>query len=402
MSRRFRSSRSGSRGFTLMEAMVSLAVLVIVMVLTLTLIFSLRAFAERLSTRVVPRQTTRQAINYLSFHVQGAADLNYVQNNPNALVMWRTGSSVDTLVRVSYNNLTTAQSSYGDLGTDIITLGVITNPVSIPVVGWPGLTGTTGAAAGLDLNYTAGCSTGDSGNLPAFKAATGFVGTTSPILTLVDSSGNWVYYQITSATSTCANASGNNRTIHVAMASASVTIPTGHVELVAPVSLMAGVRYVSFRVKGGNLQQKQGFFDPANPDTGFSSIVTDVEDFQVAYVYGSAPDSAHSGVYIYNTATHAIPDPVGGVATGGVPPQTGLLSAGSPTAWDITNVRGLRVSITSRSEARFTSRQISQRVAETLNNFRPAVEDRTKGAVDGFDHYRVTTTLMLRNRMPGY
>ena len=190
--------------------------------------------------------------------------------------------------------------------------------------------------------------------------------------------------------------------MRVGMASASVAIPTGHTELVAPVSLVAGVRYVSFRVKGGNLQQKQGFFDPANPDTGFSSIVADVEDLQVAYVYGAAPDSAHSDVYIYNTATHAIPDPIGGVATGGVPPQAGLLSATAPTAWDITNVLGLRVSITSRSEARFTSRQISERVAESLNNFRPAVEDRTKGAVDGFDHYRVTTTLMIRNRTPGF
>ena len=400
MSRRFRSSRSGSRGFTLMEAMVSLAVLVIVMVLTLTLVFSMRAFAERLNTRLVPRQTTRQAINYLSFHVQGAADLNYVQNNPNALVMWRTGSSSGSLVRVSYNNLTTAQSSYGDAGTDIITLGVITNPVSISVVSWPGLAG----AAALDLNYTAGCSSGDSANLAAFKEATGFDGTTSPILTLVDSAGNWIYYQITSAASSCAAAGGTNRTIQVAMAGASVTIPTGHVELVAPVSLMAGVRYVSFRVRDGNLQQKQGFFDPATdaPGTAFSSIVADVEDLQVAYVYGAAPDSANPNVYIYNTATNAIPDPIGGVATGGVPPQAGLLSSATPTAWDIANVLGLRVSITSRSEARFTTRQISERVAETLNNFRPAVEDRTKGTVDGFDHYRVTTTLMIRNRTPGY
>jgi len=401
MSRRFRSSGSGRRGFTLLEAMVSLSILVIVMVLTLTLVFSMRAFAERLSTRLVPRQTARQAINYLGFHIQGATDLNYALNNPNALVMQKVGTGGTATVQVSYNNLTAAQSAYGDLGTDIISLAVVTNPVSIPLATWPGLA----AAGAVDLNYTAGCMD-DAANLLAFKNATGAVGTppVSPVLTLVDSAGNWIYYQITSYVgSTCANVGGSNKTIQVVMtpSAASVGIPSGHSDLVAPVSLMAGVRYVSFRVKGGNLQQKQGLFDPASPDTGFSTIVNDVEDLQIAYLYAAAPDSTKSTVYTYNTLSDAIPATVGGVSTGGVPPQAGLLSTAVPTAWDITNVVGIRFSVTSRSELRFTSQQISQRGAETLNNFRPAVEDRTKGTVDGFDHYRVTTTAIVRNRMPG-
>ena len=405
MSRRFRSSGSGRRGFTLLEAMVSLSILVIVMVLTLTLVFSMRAFAERLSTRLVPRQTARQAINYLGFHIQGATDLNYALNNPNALVMQKVGTGGTATVQVSYNNLTAAQSAYGDLGTDIISLAVVTNPVSIPLATWPGLP-TAGNPLALDLNYTAGCSLSppDGKNLQSFKDATGAVGTASPVLTLVDSAGNWIYYQITSYVgSTCANVGGSNKTIQVVMtpAAASVGIPSGHSDLVAPVSLVSGVRYVSFRVKGGNLQQKQGLFDPASPDTGFSTIVNDVEDLQIAYLYAAAPDSTKSTVYTYNTLSDAIPATVGGVSTGGVPPQAGLLSTAVPTAWDITNVVGIRFSVTSRSELRFTSQQISQRGAETLNNFRPAVEDRTKGTVDGFDHYRVTTTAIVRNRMPG-
>ena len=422
MSRRFRSS-SGRRGFTLMEAMVSLTILVIVMVVMLTLLFSMRSFAERLQTRLVPRQTSRQSINYLGFYVEGAADLNPLGNNPNALVMWQVGATDNSLIQVTYNNLTGTEqgnavlpatglmpantsTTFGDIGTDLITLAVPTDPTSVPVAIWPG----NQHAGTLDFNYSAGCPD-DTRNLQMFQEATGFLGTGnqtySPILTLVDSMGNWVYYQITGYQgSTCSNLGGTNKIVHAVMTpgQSAVNIPSGHPDLVSPVSLMTGVRYVSFRVKGGNLQQKQGFFDPANPDAGFSSIVEDVEDLQIAYIYRKAPDPAKLDVYTYNTLTDAIPDPIPGTAppSNGVPPQAGLNGVEPITDWDITNVQGLRISISSRSKAlRLTSLRLSQRVAETINNFRPAVEDRAKGPVDGFDHYRVTTTLMIRNRMLG-
>ena len=417
MSRRFRSS-SGRRGFTLMEAMVSLTILVIVMVVMLTLLFSMRSFAERLQTRLIPRQTSRQSINYLGFYVEGAADLNPLGNNPNALVMWQVGATDNSLIQVTYNNLTGTEqgnavlpatglmpantsTTFGDIGTDLITLAVPTDPTSVPVAIWPG----NQHAGTLDFNYSAGCPD-DTRNLQMFQEATGFLGTgnqtSSPILTLVDSMGNWVYYQITGYQgSTCSNLGGTNKIVHAVMTpgQSAVNIPSGHPNLVSPVSLMTGVRYVSFRVKGGNLQQKQGFFDPANPDAGFSSIVEDVEDLQIAYIYGAAPDPTKPNVYTYNTSTDLIPATV---TPYGVPLQAGLNSVQVPTAWDITNVQGLRISISSRSKAlRLTSLRLSQRVAETINNFRPAVEDRAKGPVDGFDHYRATTTLMIRNRMLG-
>jgi len=407
-----------------MEAMVSLTILVIVMVVMLTLLFSMRSFAERLQTRLIPRQTSRQSINYLGFYVEGAADLNPLGNNPNALVMWQVGATDNSLlIQVTYNNLTGTEqgnavlpatglmpantsTTFGDIGTDLITLAVPTDPTSVPVAIWPG----NQHAGTLDFNYSAGCPD-DTRNLQMFQEATGFLGTGnqtySPILTLVDSMGNWVYYQITGYQgSTCSNLGGTNKIVHAVMTpgQSAVNIPSGHPDLVSPVSLMTGVRYVSFRVKGGNLQQKQGFFDPANPDAGFSSIVEDVEDLQIAYIYRKAPDPAKLDVYTYNTLTDAIPDPIPGTAppSNGVPPQAGLNGVEPITDWDITNVQGLRISISSRSKAlRLTSLRLSQRVAETINNFRPAVEDRAKGPVDGFDHYRVTTTLMIRNRMLG-
>jgi prepilin-type N-terminal cleavage/methylation domain-containing protein len=424
MSRRFRSS-SGRRGFTLMEAMVSLTILVIVMVVMLTLLFSMRSFAERLQTRLVPRQTSRQSINYLGFYVEGAADLNPLGNNPNALVMWQCTTQCTTTTnnpnQVTYNNLTGTEqgnavlpatglmpantsTTFGDIGTDLITLAVPTDPTSVPVASWPG----NQHAGTLYFNYSAGCPD-DTRNLQMFQEATGFLGTGnqtySPVLTLVDSMGNWVYYQITGYQgSTCSNLGGTNEIVHVVMTpgQSAVNIPSGHPDLVSPVSLMTGVRYVCFRVKGGNLQQKQGFFDPfaPNPNAGFSTIVEDVEDLQIAYIYRAAPDlTTKPNVYTYNTSTDLIPATV---TPYGVPPQAGLNGVEPVTAWDITNVQGLRISISSRSKAlRLASLQISQRVAETINNFRPAVEDRAKGPVDGFDHYRVTTTLMIRNRMLG-
>jgi len=401
-----------------MEAMVSLTILVIVMVVMLTLLFSMRSFAERLQTRLIPRQTSRQSINYLGFYVEGAADLNPLGNNPNALVMWQVGATDNSLIQVTYNNLTGTEqgnavlpatglmpantsTTFGDIGTDLITLAVPTDPTSVPVAIWPG----NQHAGTLDFNYSAGCPD-DTRNLQMFQEATGFLGTGnqtySPILTLVDSMGNWVYYQITGYQgSTCSNLGGTNKIVHAVMTpgQSAVNIPSGHPDLVSPVSLMTGVRYVSFRVKGGNLQQKQGFFDPANPDAGFSSIVEDVEDLQIAYIYGAAPDPTKPNVYTYNTSTDLIPATV---TPYGVPLQAGLNVVEPVTAWDITNVQGLRISISSRSKAlRLASLQISQRVAETINNFRPAVEDRAKGPVGGYDHYRVTTTLMIRTRMLG-
>ncbi len=82
----WRSSRSNEparrapprRGFTLLEAMVSLLLLVIVLVVAMTMLFQMRAFAERQQYFMLPRQTARRAADYLSYYFAGASDVNYV------------------------------------------------------------------------------------------------------------------------------------------------------------------------------------------------------------------------------------------------------------------------------------------------------------------------------------
>ncbi|MFI5120601.1 MAG: prepilin-type N-terminal cleavage/methylation domain-containing protein, partial [Thermoanaerobaculia bacterium] len=93
----WRSSRSNeprrrrpARGFTLLEAMVSLLLLVIVLVVAMTMLFQMRAFAERQQYFMLPRQAARRAADYLSFYFASASDVNYIDTdrpNPNALIM---------------------------------------------------------------------------------------------------------------------------------------------------------------------------------------------------------------------------------------------------------------------------------------------------------------------------
>ncbi len=389
-----------------MEVMVSLIILVIVMVLTLSLIFRMQSFATRQASVQAPRQTARRAIDYLSFYVQGASDLNPSAGNPNALVtFFQDGNS--NVRQTSYNNLTAAQSALGDPGTDIVSLAIPTSPLKIPIVNWPG----NQHAADMYFNFSAGCSgpnAGDPENMRQFQAVTGALGSPlhSPVLTLVDSTATWVYYQITGYQgSDCSAVGGTNAVIHVVAnpgRSDMVNPPGGQPTLTPPIFLMAGIRYVSFRILNGNLQQKQDLFDPAtdNPGTAFYTVLEDVEDLQIAYLYGAAPDAGNPNVYFYNTSGASIPATIGGVATGGVPPQAG--PAGVPTSWDATRMSGIRFSVSARSKPLgLGSKQLSEQTKATANNFRPGAEDRAAGAIDGFAHNRITSTLMFRNRILG-
>jgi hypothetical protein len=133
---------------------------------------------------------------------------------------------------------------------------------------------------------------------------------------------------------------------------------------------MGAVRYICFRVKNNQLQQRWGLFDPSSPDTGFVPLLDNVEDMQIAYIYDN-----------------------GTVVNNAVPPQVG--PNGTPTATDVTHVVGIRLTVTARSD----------RLPVTLthrNRFgRPAAEDHPAGDLDDRYHYRLTTTLMVRNRTLG-
>jgi type II secretory pathway component PulJ len=375
MWRTFRSK--AEEGFTLVEATVSMFLLVVVLVLSLTFLFSMRTFSQRQELFASPRQTARRAIDYVGYYVRGATDMNFRGGNPNAIVTFYQKNSVN--VQASYNNVTSA--ALADPGTDIITLAVPNQgSLNIPILRW---VGADLNAANAWIGYAEGCPPpygpraggSDAINDAMFKEITGYDPSTgkSAILTVVDERGNWVYYQITNYQQVdCADGSGE--IIHVVAnpgQSDGINPPGGPGgTLDPPVSIMGAVRYTCFRVKNNQLQQRWGLFDPTSPDTGFVPLLDNVEDMQIAYIYDD-----------------------GTVVNNAVPPQVG--PSGTPTATDVIHVVGIRLTVTARSD----------RLPVTLthrNRFgRPAAEDHAAGGLDDRYHYRLTTTLMVRNRTLG-
>lgn len=424
------------RGFTLIEALVSVLILSVVMIVALTLLVSMRSFAAKQQAFTAPRQTSRAAIDYLSFFVAGATDLNVEAGNANALVMWTTfgtnATSAATVRQASFNNLTAAQESagFGDAGTDIISLSIPTNPIRVPVMTWTGNAADQNTAI---LDFSAGCGVAvndDAGNLALFKEATGATNVggndVSGLLTVQDSAGRWRYLRITRyVASNCAAMTGANPTRQVL----SIEFTAGNVnqvnppggwrgDLVEPYTINAGIDYTSFRVRNRNLEQKTsgydtlgvfspGIFNPdcdgnvrgaGCPDIGFTPVVENVEDLQVAYVFRDGS--------VWNTGSQVLStlDPAG--APSNIPEQAATVT-GAAGVRDVTNVRALRVSVIARSNPLdIGARGLSASVASGRYR-RRALEDHTEGPPDSvangvFDRYRLTTAMVLRNRMLGF
>jgi hypothetical protein len=415
--------------------MVSLLLLVIVLTVAMSMLFQMRAFAERQQFFMLPRQTARRAVDYLSYYIAGASDLNVSSNSPNALVVYYNLGAPGVPIQASYDNLDgteagnavtvpTVSTKFGDLGTDVITLLAPTNParyLASPTFG--------GLGPGIDLyfNFRGGCATNDAANVAAFKTATGFDGTTqSALLTLVDKNGDWIYFQIPSAgylTDGLCSDTATYKNIHVKADTQSASLPAppnGTANLADPIFLITGIQVISFRVLTDpvdnvpKLQQKLGLFDPSsdNPGTAFVNVMENVEDLQIAYVYATEPVGL-AGTF-WNTATNDLRTSPPGVAAG-VPPQAGPTALAGPT--DVAKVIGIRFSVTSRSPRLslgaqdLTNVRSSESLATTNSlHFRPASENHpipmnplapTQPAYDLFDHYRATSMLMLRNRTLG-
>ncbi len=434
-------SRDLASGFTLLEAMVSLLLLVIILIVAMTMLFQMRAFAERQQYFMLPRQAARRATDYLSYYLAGASDVNYVvtaQKSPNALITYYNLNGV--LTQSSYNNLTgnpgnepgnsilpasglrpaNTSTAFGDIGTDTITMVAPFNPSRYQVFApFP----AAAANADLWLNFRVGCATSDVANQAAFQAATGFDGTQSALLMLVDRTGSWMYVRIQSAgyiTDGLCSDLTNFKNIHIQADTTSATIapPNGAGSMTDPVFLVAGLQVISFRVLTDpvdgvpKLQQKLGLFDPGtdNPGTAFTNVMENVEDLQIAYMY---PDGR-----IWNTAgqtiANAAPDCPIAACDNHVPYQAG--PAGGAPPLDVQNVIGIRFSVTGRSPLlpigarQLTNVDVKDPLATTTSqHFRPASEDHavsmdilfpTRPQYDQFDHYRATATLMLRNRIP--
>jgi type II secretory pathway pseudopilin PulG len=433
----WRRSRKRLRGFSLAEATISLTLLIIVMVVSLTLLFSMRSFAERQQFVMEPRQTARRAIEYLSYFLEGAADLNAAGGMPNALVTYYNADASDdtSLVQASYNNLaagkdgnvalslttplgTIPSTTFGDIGTDIVSVAVPTvRPGKYEIFG---ALPTNGANLDLWVNFREGCND-DAENLRLFKLAT-FGGPTnadpSPnTLMLVDNDGLWAYAKFDSYVgSDCASP---NQVIQVKFspgqapgAGGPLGPPNGAAGdpvVGNPSYLVTGVQYFSFRIRTDaatglpNLEQKNGLFDPLtdNPGTAFVPVIENVEDLQVAYMYRTGD--------IWNSSVQQISAGMLGCATcvTDTPIESGPKLA-APLL-DVRNVVGLRFSVVGRSRPMSLPVRTMTNVSPggatgTTGNrhFRPAVEDHTAAAAyDNFEHSRLTTTLMLRNRMLG-
>ena len=493
MSRRSRvsSAAPGRRGFTLMEAMVSLIILVVVMVVVLSLLFQMKSFAEKQQAFTAPRQTARRALDYVAGILQGATDLNQMagignvrtSGNPFALVMfWEWGSNTTSGTdrrQATYNNLTGSETgngtfivnplapaaykvtstNFGSAGTDIISAAFPssqTNPVKIPVSSWPDV---SPAGTSIALDFSAGCggeTKDDTANLLAFRTLVGAVAEpgnggrlVSSVLIVADNVGRWRLVQLwlddASVTSACAEqttiaASGNGRVIAATLKAGTDVqyyAPGGWRGDIAPAAafLLAGFDFVSFRHRTvldptdpagirvvGQIEQKSsglnpstglyvpGFFDPildaSLATTGFTPIVENVDDFQVAYVLRDGS--------IWNTATQTfnnggtrIPfqaqtpaDPASGVAAIDCTGTT--LSAAN---LDAACVVGLRVTVVGRSQPLTIG---SRTLGESALNRRPAAEDHAGAAGPDvlstgiFDRRALTTTFLIRNRALGY
>lgn len=430
MWRRFPSRRRRRvRGFSLAEALVSLIMIVIIMSVTMSLLFSMKSFAERQQVFMAPRQQARRAMEYVKFFVAGAGDANDRAggfSNPSAIISRYgvgTAGSPGTPIVSSYNNLTSTQaaSGLGTEGTDIISLAIPSNPMKIQVVDFPGSTANTSNQ--LFLNFRAGCPVNDTLNLNEFKKFTGAYGGSgsekSGLLKIVNSAGDWEYLQIVNYNSSnCAATDDHVVTITYKASNVSqYTRPDGFVGIAGGtgVSLIAGTQWISFRHRNNGLEQKidyvdaggnfrPGWFDPAvdgDPaNSRFTRILDNIDDFQVSYVfpYGTVAGDANS-LIANGTPANSLP-----AGQSGTPVQAGVTPGCTAGVLDAGCVVALRISIVARTGP--LRLEALQQMERGLLR-RPASEDRPQGPLDTegtgfFQRYRMTSTMIIRNRLLGY
>jgi prepilin-type N-terminal cleavage/methylation domain-containing protein len=368
-----RNSKS-QKGFTLIEMTISLFILVIVLVLSMSLLFSMKNFAQRQRQFAEPRQNARRAVDYLGGFIRSATDMNFASGNPNCIVAsYSLGGTVKQSTQNDVQNAALAEQ-----GTDIITVG--TAPTYTPVE----VTNIDNTGTQWTLNFSNFC-TGATQNMKLLMDATGDCSTTcgggtsncsclSDLLSAYNmDTGQWNFVQISKYKVSTCNPPNSSITVDMSLNTASNGGDNSGVVTATSSShamLSAGLRYLSFRVRQDpndattlQLQQKQGMFDPAvdNPGNNFFGILDNIEDMQLAYIY-------NDGTVVNNVA---------------------------PTQANIANLIGIRLSVTARANTPVS-------LAERAKFLRPASEDRP--AADDFDrfyHYRLTSTIMIRNRSLG-
>ena len=453
-----RSSRRGSApGFTLVEVLVVVATLAMILWMVGQLLFPMRQAAERQRLEVEARQSARAASDYLGATLRAAGDMNRqaLPRDPALLLtfVWQgdgtgvgsnpacDGSAIAGCIQTSYNNVPNnpGNATLATPGTDVITIGRIIDNVTVPALTYGG--GTDNHPDSDQTTYwkfNEKCMD-DGANLNQFIQLTGSHatagGTRSLPLMLVDSYGNWAFYQITdyqaAANGTpCSNPSAllcYDSTLGEAVPCIAVTAHPGNTAYNAPggarvltptMYLYPGVHYTTFRVCNGWLEQKNGIFDPTVdtncpalggdaefpatyasypgsgtwPGADWSPLLPNIEDLQFAYMF--ADGTVENGP---TSSLGASPDPVR-AAPGGVPVMMGPATGSSV---DALRVLGVRVTVTARSSTR------PMVGAGKIEMRRPASEDHDPAndvpvhPTDTYFRSQLSVIAMLRNRALG-
>jgi len=394
--------RRRERGFTVPEALVTLIILVVVLLASAQLLFRTRESAERQRAQVEARQTARSAVEYVHYLLRGATDMNARSEkypDPGLLLVWlEPQPGGGGAVQFTYDNVT--DPNLADPGTDVLTFARAEQLVTVSTGCWEG--GPNSVNVNLCIGFTQGCPD-SAANLALFKQLTGYDPATgkSDVLVLFGSNGNWAFLQITdykdgdndNNCSACGHSCGPGAqppgiwVIANPGLSDKWNIPQCCPNLDNP-QVALGVRYVTLRVKGRALQQKNGLLDPNDPDNGFFTVMPNVEDFQVAYFFRNGEVRNDRLPQDCSWATNCVPvqDQVQPVPT---PPAT-------VGPWHAANVVALRVTITARSASQLPP------VQEPTARFRQPVAENhdPQAAPDRFYHYQSTAMVLLRNRAP--
>lgn len=224
------------RGFSLIEVLVALALTVVIMIMAGQLLISMKRSADRIWLNTEPRQLARRGSEYIAHYVRTASDFNEAKGNPAAILTWLKDGS-NNPVQVAHNNVSNA--NLADVGTDIICVGHPINNFQVLLSKWPGHQ----HAANANWIFNLGCPD-SSANMTLFKQLTGYDPTTkmSAPIPVFDSSGNWVFYQITnylegSNGKCCDGFPATDAEIHITAnpgKSDALNPPAGHPGLVKP------------------------------------------------------------------------------------------------------------------------------------------------------------------------
>lgn len=439
-----RRSRPPAAGFSFIELLVVVACLGIVFYISGQLLFPMRTAAERQRLQVEARQTARAAADYLTYAVRGASDGSHAPGDV-AVMSWvvvgePTGTNTPACPggegcrQLAYNNVD--RSSNGNLAdeqTDIIAVAQFDEAILMRGVNWEGNNSATTAL----WFFEQGCGHYDpnislppeAGNVPNWELFEGLTGrgsisgqpNYSKLMLAFNEGGNWAFYQITDyldgSNGTSCNApdvlcqdAGLRPCVGVVAnpGTNSFNAPGRSRILANRPLLTTGVRFVTFRICNGWLQQKNGFLDPATDancpavgdgnTAGWVSMLPNVEDMQFAYIFRNGD--------IRNTANLSL---AAATPTGGCDTTAGVPCQGPGAVFDASGVIGIRVSVVGRSATDLAGRGpthpdvVAGRAGRVhANQQRRTIEDHVPSdtTLDSVRRHVVSANVLIRNRSP--